>query len=262
MAFSPNGEQWYLVNATPDVTTQLAAWPEFHPHRGIRNTPIRGVLLTDAELDHTLGLLHLREGSGWSLHATDGVLACLRAGFDVLPTLGRYTEIDMSSVPLGQPLTLGAGRDRVEVRWLETGRETPLHTGSEEDVAGAVSALVLEVVESGRSVVYAPGVPGPSEALDAACRKADAIYFDGTFWTGDELLPVSGKRRDAFDMGHWPISGAQGSATYLAELPAGHIRYLHVNNTNPVLDPTSGQRAALRALGLDVAEDGEELDLA
>lgn len=259
IAFSPDGEDWYLVNATPDVTTQMLRYPELHPKKGTRHTPVRGVLLTDAELDHTLGLLHLRERESWTLHAPGGVLACLRRGFDVLPSLQRYTSVQVQEV--GPELSVSFGAAGMSVRWLETGQEPPLYVGSTKAVAAAVNALVLSDEASGKSLVYVPGVLALSDELDQACRQADAVLFDGTFWTGDELESVSGSPRNAFDMGHWPIGGDMGSAHYLATLPATFKRYVHINNTNPVLDPTSWQRQALREMGLDVAEDGEELNL-
>ncbi len=255
LAFSAGG-RWYLVNATPDVAAQLARTPELHPRVGTRHTPIAAVLLTDAELDHTLGLLQLREGGGWSLLAPDGILSTLQRGFDVAAILARYHGTEPRAVPMGTPIELGEGDDVVRVSWLPTGGDVPLYAG---EGAGTVCALVLEHVPSGRSVVYAPGASGPNDALDAARRAASAIYFDGTFWTGDEMESVSGSRRNAADMGHWPIAGESGSAAYLSKL-SGIRRYVHLNNTNPVLDPTSPQRRELRRLGLDVADDGDALE--
>lgn len=261
LAVSPGGDDWYLVNATPDVTTQMLHAAQLYPRRGTRHTPVQGILLTDAEFDHTLGLLHLREGQSWTLFATEGALASLEEGFDVLPSLQRYADIEVARVDLDTPRTLGEGDACVRVRWLETGRDAPLYTGKAEPVPGAVTALVLEDARSGGSLVYAPGVGAIGETLAEACRRADVVLFDGTFWTGDELIPVSGSRRDAHDMGHLPMDGEAGSARFLAELSAGTKRYVHINNTNPVLDPTSWQRQRLRELGLDVAEDGEEWEL-
>ncbi|MDZ7799275.1 MAG: MBL fold metallo-hydrolase [Trueperaceae bacterium] len=261
LAFSPGGEDWYLVNATPDVTTQMLHAASLYPQEGIRHTPLQGVLLTDAELDHTLGLLHLREGARWSLHATRGMLDCMARGFDVVPSLRRYADIDVQEVPLDAPRTFREGDEAIRVRWLETDRDPPLYTGANDEVGGAGCALVLEDEGDGGKLVYAPGVAFVSDALRAACEDADAVLFDGTFWTGDEMQHVTGGTRDARAMGHLAIDGPDGSAAFLAELPAATKRYVHINNTNPVLDASSWQRARLRQQGLDVAEDGEELIL-
>lgn len=261
MAFSPAGNDWYLVNATPDVTTQLFRSASLHPQEGVRSMPFRGVLLTDAELDHTLGLLHLREGASWSLHASEGALHALRSGFDVLPSLARYADVEVHEVTLSAPVSFEEGDRVVHVRWLETDRDPPLHTGSEAELPGGGCALVLDDSVTGGRLVYAPGVAILSDELRAACADADAVLFDGTFWTGDELVSVSGSKRDAWAMGHVPVDGPSGSAAYLAELPATVKRYVHINNTNPLLDPSSPQRTRIRALGLDLAEDGEEWTL-
>lgn len=269
LAFTAGG-RWYLVNATPDVTTHLAATPDLHPRSGVRATPFAAVLLTDAELDHTLGLLHLREGAGWAVHAPAGILHLLTRGVDVQRILGPYHGTQLLPAPEGDALVLGRGDDAVHVTWLPTGGDLPLYasaaSATDASAAGpadaAVYALVLRHEASGRSVVYAPGVAHLTEALDAACRAATVVYFDGTFWTGDEMPNLSGNPRNAADMGHWPVAGVDGSAAYLATLAASHRRFVHVNNTNPLLDPTSPQRNHLRALGLDVADDGEELEIA
>jgi pyrroloquinoline quinone biosynthesis protein B len=255
LAFSA-GDTWFVVNATPDLGQQLARTRALHPRSGVRHTPMAGVLLTDAELDHTLGLLQLREGGSWSLLAPHGILATLSAGFDVASILTRYQGVTVRGIDPESSIALGEGDDAVRVTWLTTGGDAPLYAGAGP---GTVCALVLTSLRSGRSVVYAPGVATLTPSLDAACRAASTVYFDGTFWTGDEMESVSGSRRNAADMGHWPIGGGGGSAEYLASLDAT-VRYVHLNNTNPILDPTSPQRRELQRLGLDVAEDGDALE--
>jgi pyrroloquinoline quinone biosynthesis protein B len=258
---SPDGQDWYVINATPDITAQLARWPELHPKEGVRHTPIRGVLLTDGELDHTLGLLHLREGADWRLYATSAVLGMLREKFQVLPVLARYTNPDAEVVQCHKPLMLGEGSARLAIRWVETGCDSPLYTGNTSEVPGAVTALILEDTTNGRRLAYAPGIGQLTEKLFEELSSADVVFFDGTFWSEDEFPRLSGRPRSARDMGHVPINGPDGSAAWLADLPAKIKRYIHINNTNPVLDPTSEQRQEIRKYGLEVAEDGDEVEI-
>lgn len=261
LGISPDGKSWYVVNATPDVAVQLFKWPEFHPKEGVRHTPVKGVLLTDSEFDHTLGLLHLREGTSWSLYATSAALQMLDEGFKVLPALNRYAGIQIEEAPLDSPIVFGESPAQVAVRWVETGRDPPLYTGLDGEVAGAVTALIVEDLNSGRRAVYAPGVSELTDELFDRFSGAEVVLFDGTFWTGDELEHLGGGERTARDMGHVPIDGEEGSAQWLAALPAKLKRYIHINNTNPILDPTSWQRRRLQELGLGVAEDGDEVEL-
>jgi pyrroloquinoline quinone biosynthesis protein B len=257
LAFSPDGQGWYLVNATPDVTQQLARWEELHPQSGIRSTPIRGVILTDGELDHTLGLLHLREASRWTLYATPRVARMLEDDLRLVPALRRYAEIRVHELPLDTPLYLDDASSRVEVRLVETGRHLPRYLGGTAGASdGAVVGLILKDLSSGKRAVHAPCVGELSETLREPLRDADVIFFDGTFWSDDELRRLGIGADTATEMGHVPVSGREGSALWLSKLSAHTKLYVHLNNTNLLLDPASEQRAWIRTLGLEVAADG------
>jgi pyrroloquinoline quinone biosynthesis protein B len=262
LAFSPTGQRWYLVNATPDVTRQLARWEELHPQSGVRSTPIAGVILTDGELDHILGLLHLREASRWTLYATPVVARMLMDDLRLMPALRRYAEIRVHELSLDVPLYLDDASSRVEVRLVETGRHLPRYLGGTPGtVAGAVVGLILTDRSSGKRAVYAPCVGELSETLRDHFGEADVIFFDGTFWSDDELRQLGISTETATDMGHIPVSGPKGSALWLSKLSAHTKLYVHINNTNRLLDPASDGRAWIRALGLEVATDGWALTL-
>ncbi|TMJ09266.1 MAG: MBL fold metallo-hydrolase [Bacillati bacterium ANGP1] len=234
LAFSPDGSGWYLINATPDVTQQLARWPELHPTAGIRSTPVRGVILTDGELDHVLGLLHLREATRWTLYAPPAIIAMLEDGLRVLPALRRYVDIAVRRLSWEDPLQLDEGASRVTLRLVATGRHLPRYLGSgDEERDGAGAGL----------------------------QDADVILFDGTFWSDDELPRLGIGPATATSMGHVPVSGPGGSALWLSTLSARAKLYVHINNTNPLLDPASTERAWVRGLGLEVAGDGWEMSV-
>ncbi len=262
LAFSPAGQGWYLVNATPDVTHQLARWEELHPQSGIRSTPIRGVILTDGELDHTLGLLHLREASRWTLYATPPVARMLQDDLRLVPALRRYAEIGVHELSLDAPLYLGEASSRLEVRLVATGRHLPRYLGGTTGAPdGAVVGLILTDLSSGKRVVHAPCVGELSETLRDRLQGAEVIFFDGTFWSDDELRRLGIGTDTATDMGHIPVSGPEGSALWLSKLAAHTKLYVHLNNTNRLLDPASEERAWIRTLGLEVATDGWALTL-
>src|SRR2546426_4185965 len=260
LAFSPDGSGWYLVNATPDVTQQLARWPELHPRAGIRSTPVRGVILTDGELDHILGLLHLREATRWTLYATPSIITMLEDGLRVLPALRRYADIDVRRLSWEDPLPLDEGGSRVTLRLVATGRHLPRYLGGGNEARdGAGAAIFLTDRSTGARVAYAPCVAELSEALRERLQHADVILFDGTFWSDDELSRLGIGTETATRMGHVPVSGPGGSAVWLSELSAREKLCVHINNTNPLLDPASAERAWVRGLGLEVAGDGWEM---
>jgi pyrroloquinoline quinone biosynthesis protein B len=160
---------------------------------------------------------------------------------------------------LGGGERIGDGGSSVEVRLVETGRRVPRYRRETDEVdGGAVAAVALTDMASGRRVVYAPCVGQLSNLLRDQCRGADVVFFDGTFWADDELCRLGISTLTARMMGHVPVGGPEGSAVWLSEVRARTTLFVHVNNTNPLLDPTSPERAWIRGLGLDVAADGWE----
>ena len=258
VAFSATGRAWYLVNATPDVRQQVESCATLHPGPATRSTPIAGVLLTDAELDHTLGLLVLREGIGLTVHATTPVLEALETAFPVRPILDRYAPFEWRTLVPGVPLSLDDDGLRVEA--FRTGGRPPRYAAGEEGGDWTVGLRVQDR-RTGGVAVYAPGVERWTPEVAAAVGDADCVLFDGTFWRDDEMRRSGAGTRPASAMGHLPIAGPAGSAERLARLPARHRLYVHVNNTNPVLDRTSPERRALAAQGLGVADEGMALEL-
>jgi pyrroloquinoline quinone biosynthesis protein B len=220
------------------------------------------VFLTDGELDHVLGLLQLREGMPWTLYATAPVAKMLEDDLRLLPALRRYADVPTRPLSLEDPVAVGEGASRVEVRVVETGRRPPRYLGQTGDeLSGEVVGVILRDLSTGKRALYAPGVGRLSHALFDHCGGADVLFFDGTFWTDDELRVLGISENTSTDMGHVPVSGPEGSALWLSRLSVPVKLYVHMNNTNPLLDAASGERAWIRRLGLDVADDGWEVTL-
>lgn len=236
VAITGDGSAWYLLNASPDIRTQILAAPDLAAGPGPRETPLRGVLLTTAELDHTLGLLSLREAVSLTVYATAAVTAALTTAFPVAPTLARYTRLDWR--PLPGALTLDGG---LTVTRLTVGAKRPRYASG---MAGEdwTSALRLTDAGTGRSFVYATCLPSWSDDFDEFVRGADEVLLDGTFVTDDELTRTTGRPGSALSMGHLPI---EESRHHTARHPGTTFRYSHLNNTNP-------------SVGDDIAADGDE----
>lgn len=258
LAVSGTGERWFLLNATPDVHHQIASDRRLHPGPGARDTPIAGVLLTDAEFDHTIGLLVLREGSPLRVLGTAPVLAALTEYFPVRALLRDYAELSWEVIAAGRPIDLDG---RLRVTAFRSGTKAPRYVPRPQPAGDWEIGYRLEDVVNGTVAVYAPVVPEWSADIVDQFTAADCVFVDGTFWTDDEMACAGTGNRTGRSMGHLPISGADGSAAALAELPVKRKIYVHINNTNPVLDPTSAQRRALDDLGIEVGRTGLEVEL-
>jgi pyrroloquinoline quinone biosynthesis protein B len=265
LAVSAGGENWHLVNATPDVAHQVESFPPLHPRptghsaSSARQTPIRGILLTDAELDHTLGLLVLREGTSLDIYATSAVLGCLSESFPVQEILQTYTSLRWREVKPLEAFALEDGRMRV--RAIPLGMKQPRYAIHSKVEGDWVIGYRFEDTETNRAVVYAPSIEQWSQELRAALAAADCILVDGTFWTDDEMIRAGVGDRTAQSMGHLPISGEGGSAGYLSALHSQRKIYIHVNNTNPVLEEDSTERRYLAERGIEVGWDGMDLEV-
>ncbi|MFJ1766890.1 pyrroloquinoline quinone biosynthesis protein PqqB [Amycolatopsis sp. NPDC088138] len=258
IAVSGTGERWFLLNATPDVHHQIAADPALHPGPGTRETPVAGVLLTDAEFDHTIGLLVLREGSALTVYGTSPVLDALTSSFPVRDLLSDYADLSWSQLETGRPLDLD---DRLRVTAFPTGSKAPRYVGRPHDSAEWEVGFRLEDRVTGGTVVYAPTLPRWDAAFAAQVVSADCVFLDGTFWTDDEMSAQGAGNRTGRSMGHLPVGGADGSARALAALPATRKIYTHINNTNPILDDESPERRRLTDLGIEVGRAGLEVEV-
>ena len=255
---------WALVNASPDILAQLNANPILQPARAPRDTAIVGVVLVDGQIDHTAGLLMLRESSRpLPVWCTDEACADLTDGNPLFSVLGHYCGVDRRAMtPDGREFTV-EGVEGVTWRALAVAsKPAPYSPHRERPVAGDNVALVIGAAGTTRALVYAPGLGSMEEAVWRAMQAASCVMVDGTFWSDDEMLALGLSRKRARDMGHLPQTGPGGMLEWLGQLPATTRRILiHVNNSNPILDEDSPQRAELTRRGVEVAWDGLEIEL-
>jgi pyrroloquinoline quinone biosynthesis protein B len=255
---SDDGQAWFLVNASPEIRAQIESCTALHP-REVRHSPVEGILLTNGDLDHTLGLLCLREWQRLVVYATDTV----RRGFienNVLyRTLQRFPgQVTWRSLPPGEEVELGTG---LRVEAFPVPGKPPVHL----EGLGAPSpddnvALRIREPATGRVLVYASAVARVTPELLSAAEAADCLFFDGTFWSEDELREVGSDKR-ARDLAHLPIGGEGGSLAALSPLRRPQRIYIHLNNTNPVLREDSAERVAVERAGFRIACDGMEIAL-
>lgn len=258
------GRKWHLVNASPDVRAQIESFAELQPGKDpsapLRNTPIAGVLLTNADLDHALGLFSLREGGRLNIHAPRAVRDTLARRLGLDTALNAFCGTEWHEPPL-HFARLGRGKDAGDLSY----RMIPL-PGKPPPFAKKISARGTHSVayqfldrRTGGRLLVAPDVAAVNKDLQAALENSDAILFDGTFWSKDELKGVKSSARAANEMGHVTIKDF--SLELLKKLPARRKILIHINNTNPVLAKDSPERAAVTAAGITIGHDGLEFEL-
>jgi pyrroloquinoline quinone biosynthesis protein B len=260
IAVSLDYRQWFLLNASPDIHAQIESCPALHPSLGSgdgREVPVRAILLTDAELDHTLGLLLLREGRGLEIHATEAVRDTLQDGTSLLRTLSAYCPVNWVPVmPEADALLTGG----LSYRAFDVPTTKRARFGS-ADPKGRVVGYRLTDERSGRALVYLPGMQDLTAAVLGQLEDCACLLVDGTCWQDDELIRLGLAGKTAREMGHLPVSGPGGSLAQLAGLSIEHKIYIHINNTNPILLEDSPERRAIGQHGMQVAVDGMELQI-
>lgn len=264
VAVSSNGEDWLLINASPDILQQIRENPPLQQARRVRDSGIAAALVIDAQIDHTTGLLMLRErGSPLPLYATPEVLGDLQDGFGLTKVLSHYAGFELRPIALdGQPLFLPFLQD-VDITPVPlTSQPPPYSPHRGQPRPGDTIGLMMHDRRSGRRLFYGPGLGVMEPSVMEAMHAADVLMVDGTFWTEDEMVANGLSRKLAAEMGHLPQSGPGGMIEHLDALPAGKRKILiHINNTNPILREDSAERAQLQAHGIEVAEDGMEIVL-
>ncbi len=263
IAATGDGRNWVLCNASPDILTQLKAFPQSQPARAMRDTGIGAILLIDAQIDHTTGLLMLREGKPLDVYCTARVEEDLMTGNPLFRILDHYCGVRPHRLPL-DPLE---HFDIAGVRGLHfaavplKSKAPPYSPHREHPGEGDNIGLRIEDTATGRNLFYAPGLGKIEPHLAPFLEQADCLMLDGTFWSEDEMprLGISDKR--ARELGHLPQSGEGGMLEVLAPLAKPRKILIHINNTNPILDEDSPERAELTRAGIEVAYDGMEVEL-
>lgn len=257
-------DDWVLVNASPDILQQIQATPVLQPARRLRDTGIAGVLLADGQIDHTTGLFMLRErGRPLPLWCTSPVREDLTHGNPILSVLGHFCGVDHHTIPSDDSGFEVPGVPNLRIRALALkSKPAPFSPHREQPVEGDNVGFIFENKATGRRLFYAPGLAEIEPAVWEAMRSSDVVMVDGTFWTDDEMIRLGISSKLGSQIGHLPQSGDGGMLSWLSRLPASTRKLLiHINNTNPILDEHSPERAACTAAGVEVSHDGLEISL-
>ena len=259
---SADGVRWFLLNASPDVHAQLGRFEAAPPGSAPRHVPVEGIVLTDAELDHTLGVVLLREARFLQVWATEAVARILETDSRILPVTRAFAQVLLRTLDLDESTPL-LYRDGCPSGMTVLGFPVPAGPPrfAAEERAGHTVGLLVRDDATGGVCAFVPGCGGLDDGLLQLLGRADLVLFDGTFWTEDELIRLRIGERTARQMDHLPIAGPDGSLARLAQLGARERVYTHINNTNPMLIEDGPERAEVEAAGLRVGFDGMRFTL-
>ena len=263
IAVTANETDWLLINASPDVLQQIKAFPALQPARALRDTGIAAVLLMDAQIDHTTGLLMLREHrQKLPLYCHPLVREDLSTGNPLFKVLEHYCGIDWQALQLQSAFQVPALHGLQFEALPLISNAPPYSPHRDKPQPGDNVGLSVKDETSGKTLFYAPGLGQMEPHVWQAMQQADCVLVDGTLWTDDEMIALGASKKTSRAMGHMPQSGADGMIEWLDKLPA-HVRkiLIHINNTNPILDDSSPQRQTLTAHGIEVTFDGMEITL-
>jgi pyrroloquinoline quinone biosynthesis protein B len=263
IAVSSDGDNWLLFNASPDIRTQLENFPGTHPRRGVRDTGIKAILLIDSQIDHTTGLLMLRESTvPLEIYCTEMVRQDLTSGFPLFTMLEHYCKVSHHPVPLdGSSFTIPLIEDLRFHTHALISKAPPYSPHRHDPHPGDNIGVIIEQISTGKRLYYAPGLGEIEPHVASALLSADCVLVDGTFWRHDEMSRAGICEKRALEMGHLPQSEPGGMIETLNAVPATRKILIHINNTNPILDEDAPERETLAEAGIEVAFDGLEIDL-
>ena len=261
-----NGDpnSWLLFNASPDILTQLKASQDLQPARQVRDTGIKSIFLLDSQIDHTTGLLMLRESSTpLNIWCSEQVHEDLTTGNPLFNVLSYYCDITWHTITPGETYESISGAVGIKIEVLPlTSNAPPYSPRRDKPLPGDTVGILMTDEQTGKKVFYAPGLGQIEPVVWDAMQQADTLLVDGTMWTDDEMQQAGISNKTARSMGHLPQTGAGGMLEWLGKLPS-HTRkvLIHINNTNPILDEDGAQYAALKEQGIEVSFDGMLLEL-
>ncbi len=264
IAVSPDGKNWVLINASPDIRQQINQSPQLWPEQGARGTNIRGAVLTDSQIDHTTGLLTLREGLPLDIYCTDVVHEDLSVSFPLFNMLTHWRgglNYQQIGTDHRQSFTV-SGVAGIEFYPVVLESNAPPYSRYRDKVV-AGNNIGLKVVDksSGKYLFYLPGIVQTNPLVDEMLSEATCVLMDGTLWLDDEMIAQGVGSKLGSEMGHLPVNGEFGSVALLNRFNIERKILIHINNTNPILNEESSQHQFVLDNGVEIATDGLEITI-
>lgn len=262
IAVSANGTDWVLFNASPDIRQQLFDFKAAQPARALRGTGIHSVVLMDSQVDHTTGLLTLREGCPINVWCTKMVHQDLSTGFPLFNMLKHWNGgLQHQEIDPTQSFSIPDITDLEFIPLIIRSAAPPYSPHRHDPHDGDNIAMIVKDHRTQKQLFYAPGLGKIDDQIMDIMAESDCVMIDGTLWCDDEMQRRGVGTKTGQEMGHLYIHGEGGSLSYLDQLQKPRKVYIHINNTNPILDEDSTASAILKAHHVEVAFDGMHIEL-
>ncbi|MBE0439571.1 MAG: pyrroloquinoline quinone biosynthesis protein PqqB [Gammaproteobacteria bacterium] len=263
IAISANGTDWILFNASPDIKKQIDDFPALQPGRAVRDTGISAIVITDAQIDHTTGLLTLREHiAPWEIYTTEAVRQDLTTAYPLFNILGHFRGINHHEIATDESsFTIPSAQGLIFTAVPLNSEAPPYSPHRHNTVPGDNIGMKIEDTRTGKNLFYAPGLGEAEPHVLEYMRNADCVLVDGTVWTDDEMSHEGISDKRALEMGHLDQSSEGGIMDILKSMERPRKILIHINNTNPILNEESPQRKTLEAAGIEASYDGMEFEI-
>lgn len=264
IAVSPNGKDWVLINASPDIREQINQSPQLWPEQGSRGTNIRAAILTDSQIDHTTGLITLREGLPLDVYCSDVVYEDLTSAYPLFPMLKHwhgglnFTKIDTEQRP---PFSVNGVDDIEFVPVIIESNAPPYSRYRDKVVDGNNIGLKIIDKTTGKYLFYLPGIVESTPQVERILSEASCVLIDGTLWLDDEMIAQGVGSKLGSEMGHMPVNGDFGTVALLNKFTIDRKILIHINNTNPILNEESPEHQFVLDNGVEIATDGMEITI-
>ena len=261
ITISGNGTDWVLFNASPDIRAQLESFPPLQPARQVRDTGICSIVLCDGQIDHTTGMIILREhDKPWDVYCTAAVHEDMTSGYPIFNILGHFRGVNWHEVSTDQSTFTIPKADNLVFTAVPLKSEAPPYSPHRGNpIAGDNIGFKVEDTSTGKNLFYAPGLGEIENHVYEYMQNADVVLVDGTVWTNDEMSRHGISDKLASEMGHLDQSSKGGIKDILTSLEKPRKILIHINNTNPILDEESEERQALNDAGIEVSYDGMDI---
>ncbi len=257
LAVSADGEHWAILNTSPDIRQQMTAHEVLHP-KSVRHTPVSSVLLTNGDIDHIAGLLILREKQAFTVFLTTAIMEVIEQN-PIFNALDRH-HVTFQVIDLETQFTLAPG---LEASLFAVPGKVPLFMEGEivDTKLEGDQTVGVQLTAQNRTAFYIPGCAAMTPSLEEKLRYTELVFFDGTVFENEEMISTKTGQKTGARMGHMAMSGQDGSVAAFEKLGVKQKVFVHINNTNPVWDPDSRERATVEAAGWAIAHDGLEIAL-
>ena len=263
ITISEDGENWILFNASPDILEQIHNSPFLHPTK-LRETKIKAIVFIDAQIDHTTGLLMLREGCPHEVYCTKEVNEELNTSFPLFKMLKHwdgggtnYHEI----VPNNTQFSIPVMPNYEFYAHPLISNAPPYSKYRDKPRAGDNIGVVVVNKKTGKRLFYLPGLGVLEDHIIEEMAKADVLLIEGTLWTNDEMIKGNFSKKLGTEMGHIPLNGENGLIKVLDSLEKPRKILIHINNTNPILDESTNEYKELISHGIEVSYDGMSIEI-